>query len=48
VFDQDCNKKFTKGHNVELGIFVLDIGYVCNSSLSMQSQTFSNVFNPEL
>jgi hypothetical protein len=21
VFDQDFNKKFTKGHNVELGIF---------------------------
>ena len=29
VFDQDFNQKFTKGHNVELGIFFLDIGYVC-------------------
>ena len=48
MFDQDFNQKFTKGHTVELGIFFLDIGYVCNSSLSMQSHTFSTVFNPEL
>jgi hypothetical protein len=48
VFDEDFNKKFTKGHNVDLGIFFLDVGQVCNSSLSMRSQTFSTVFNPEL
>ena len=44
MFDQDFNKKFTKGPNVKRGIFFLNIGYVCNSSLSMRPQTFSTVF----
>jgi hypothetical protein len=34
------NKISFFGHIVELGIFFLDIGYICNSSFSTQSHTF--------
>jgi hypothetical protein len=44
VFDQDFNKKFTKGHNIELGIFFLDIGYVCPTLISQIYKTCEKIF----